>query len=123
MRKKKAVLVLPISAEINQAFNDMDVKMSFLDATTRIATWTALEEFAVRKKLVKRAEIRKAPGAQTNGPGLRFKSWIADLIHTPKLSAKKLEARKKRATQIITTLQTVLDLAWERFAGTIKEAK
>lgn len=123
MKKPKLTVVLPISPEITTAFNNMDVTMSCLDALTRISTWTALEEFAIRKKVVKRVELRKAPGATVNGPGLRFRGWLVDLIHASELSAKKLEARKKRAVEIIATLKAVLDLAREKFASTIEEAK
>ncbi len=121
--KKKAVVITPISPEILHAFNTMDATMSFLGPETRVATWTALEEYAIRKRFVKKTEIVKAPGAKTNGPGLRFKSWLADFILTRKTSEKKRLARVKRAEKIIAALQKVLDLAWERFAGTIKEAK
>lgn len=114
----------PSISETMQMFNDFDVKMANLDPDLAVETWKGLEAFAIRRRLIRRGELAKAPGAKVNGAGLRFKSWLQSLFRPAKrLSQTTRDRREALARKVIQELDRVLDLAWGRFADTIREAK
>lgn len=89
------------------------------------AVWSELEVFALRKKLVKKAELAKATAAKANGPGLRFKSWLFEQVIPPKIikNERTLDKRLKRAETIIETLRAQIDLAWAKYLRTLGSRK